>query len=100
MMRYADEPFLQFLDYYVLRAIGELTDDQEREIAGMMSAFSAEHRSLPWFEAVAAKMNFTRNYPREIAAIWEAGRRSASEQSIELSPIEFTRLFVDANFPR
>ncbi|MFT4054782.1 MAG: hypothetical protein QM681_09770 [Novosphingobium sp.] len=99
MMRYAEKPFLQYLDSFVLRAIGELTEQQERAIRLLSPAFVQADGTRPWFDIVAERMSFSEGYVSEIASVWEAIRQSALEQGLEISPIEFTRLFVDANFP-
>ncbi len=99
MMRYAENPFLLYLDSFVLRAIGELTEQQDQSIRQLSSAFVRDDGTRPWFEIVAERMSFSEDYVSEIAAVWEASRRSAIEQGLRISPFEFTRLFVDANFP-
>ncbi|MFT4054590.1 MAG: hypothetical protein QM681_08790 [Novosphingobium sp.] len=99
MMRYAEKPFLQYPDSFVLRAIGELTEQQEQAIHLLSPTFAQADGTRPWFEIVAERMSFSEDYVSEIASVWEASRRSAIEQGLEISPFEFTRLFVDANFP-
>ncbi|MEE4453602.1 hypothetical protein [Novosphingobium resinovorum] len=99
MMRYSEKPFLQYLDYFVLRAIGELTPQQERSIAQMAPTLSQAYDDRPWFEIVAAQMNFGEDYPAQIALVWQTSRESAIAQGIDIDPTDFTRLFVDANFP-
>jgi len=99
MMRYEGKPFLRYLDHYVLRAIGQLGPQHEATLAEMSESLSGLYGQGEWFDIVALRMNLEADYPARIAEIWQSAAQSSQAQGIELDPIEFTRLFVDANFP-
>jgi hypothetical protein len=99
MMRYQDKPFLQYLDFFVLRAIGELTPQQEALIEEMAPVLAKTYGERSWFEIVATQMNFEEEYASKIAILWRSQQQISLAHGITLDPMEFTQLFVDANFP-
>lgn len=101
MDRYNGKPFLRLLDCYVLRAIGELDAPQANALANMEPKLAEVYGiSAAWHEIVAQQMSFPENLPAHISEIWQAGQQRAAEQGLEADPREFTRQFVDTNFPR
>jgi hypothetical protein len=100
MPRYDGKPFLRLLDCYVLSSIGHLDVDEEHALNLMAPKLSeALGLSGSWFEMVATQMEFPDHLPSKIKEIWEAGKAQAEDQGLLVDPGEFTRQFVDANFP-
>jgi hypothetical protein len=100
--RYIGKPFLRLLDSYVLDAIGAL---DETALAGLASLEPGLRRTYgttgSWQEIVAAQMQFPEGMPGAIRETWEKGRpRFVEAHGREPDPNEFTRIFVDSNFPR
>jgi hypothetical protein len=99
--RYAGKPFLKLLDSYVLSAIGELGVDAERQLTSieprLREVYAAEG---DWRSIVAGQMGFPDTLPARILEVWQAGRARFVEQAgVQPDPLEFTRTFVDTNFP-
>jgi hypothetical protein len=99
--RYVGKPFLRFLDCYVLRAIGEL----DQGVAETLTAMEPKLRQTlghegSWDEIVAQQMEFPSSLPGRIREIWEKGREPfVRAYGTEPDPAEFSRQFVDTNFP-
>ena len=100
MSRYDGKPFLRFLDCYVLKSIGELDVQQERALDAMAPKLASLYgEEGTWFDIVASQMHFPATLPDQIKGIWERGKADAAQKGIVVSPDEFTRQFVDTNFP-
>ena len=98
--RYEGKPFLRLLDSYVLDAIGQLGEPQCQSLQAMEPKLSAVYNvSGSWQDIVAAQMNFPPELPAEIRRIWENGSAKMAELGQTADPMEFTRQFVDTNFP-
>ena len=95
------EPFALLLERYVMWAIGVLTDD---ELAGMdkLSPRLAEiyGGDGTWQGAVASAMEFPTNMVALIREKWEHNQRIAATAGEVLTPPDFARMFVQANFSR
>ncbi len=58
------------------------------------------HTTGSWVEVVAAQMHFPDSLPSKIREIWENGHQKFVEvHGNEPDPLEFTKTFVDTNFP-
>jgi hypothetical protein len=100
MSRYDGKPFLRLLDCYVLRAIGALDQQQEISLRSMEPKLSSVYGvDGSWFEIVAKQMDFPDSLPVQINEIWVSGKAKAEHQGLSVDPIEFTKQFVDTNFP-
>ena len=100
MSRYDGKPFLRLLDSYVLKAIGCLDPQQEAGLVAMEPKLAEVYGSTGgWDAIVAGQMDFPEGLSTQILQIWEAGKRKAAELGVVPDPNEFTRQFVDANFP-
>ena len=100
MDRYDGKPFLRFLDCYVLSSIGHLSDETENTL-GVLTPRLSETLGIrgSWFDIVATQMEFAPDLPNKIKEIWENGEAKAAAMGLSLDPHEFTRQFVDTNFP-
>lgn len=99
MSRYDGEPFLRFLDCYVLSSIGHLDAGQEHTLNSLAPQLA---KTLgiegSWFEMVGVTMEFPADLPQKILEIWETGQAKATESGVAVDPNEFARQFVDTNF--
>jgi hypothetical protein len=99
--RYTGKPFLELLDSYVLDAIGHL--DAARDAA--LTAREPDFRSTfggegDWRALVVQRMQFPDGMAGAIRELWEKGSaKFAAAQGYQPDPREFTRTFVDTNFP-
>lgn len=99
--RYAGKPFLELLDSYVLDAIGHLDAGQD----AALTAREAEFRHMfggtgDWREQVVQRMQFPDGMAGAVRELWEKGAaKFAAAQGHQPDPREFTRNFVDKNFP-
>ena len=90
--RYAARPFLQFLDAYVLDAIGALD-------AATDAALTA--RDPHWRATVVLRMQFPAGMASAIREVWESGRtKFAAANGHDPDPQEFARIFIDSKFPQ
>ncbi|MGE0712682.1 MAG: hypothetical protein AB7N76_09130 [Planctomycetota bacterium] len=97
--RYEGKPFLKLLESYVLRAIGELPDEQERALRAMEPKLQQVYGARgAWHELVASQMGFPDDLPATIRSIWDQGNARAAELGIPVDAVGFTRHFVDTNF--
>ena len=97
--RYDGKPLLRLLELYVLHAIGELSQPQERELAQMGPKLQELYGGNgEWHEAVAASMRIPANMPALIRDTWKKNLDIAASRSATLTPAQFAEMFVDKNF--
>ena len=99
--RYRGKPFLELLDSYVLAAIGHLDAEGERLLTAMEPKFHQAFAATgSWRSIVEHRMQFPAGMAGAIREVWETGRtKFAAANGTEPDPVEFTRIFVDTNFP-
>lgn len=98
--RYDGKPFLRLLDSYVLWSIGELDGARAEGLKRIESNLHQVYgQSGSWQDIVARQMEFPDTLPRDIKDIWDRGAAKAREQGLNPDPFEFTKQFVDTNFP-
>jgi len=100
--RYTDQPFLRFVDAWVLKAIGHLDDATARYCEAMMpqleQSFGLEGS---WDQVVAQQMKLAADLPAQICRIWEEGKAGFEEANGRpADPLQFAMIFVDRNFGR
>lgn len=99
--RYAGKPFLELLDAWILDAIGHL----DAATDASLTAREGEFRSLfggtgDWRAQVVQRMQFPEGMAGAVRELWEKGAaKFAAAQGYQPDPLEFTRTFVDTNFP-
>lgn len=97
--RYAD-PFIRILELYALKAVGAL----EKEDAEAMKKVTPELQQIygnsgGWTRIVEHVMEFPREAPEEIRALWlERKQEVAETEGRRLHPEEFARDFADRCF--
>jgi hypothetical protein len=85
--RYEDEPFLRYVDAWVLDAIGHLDEPTRAYCVAM--------------EMVAQQMKFAPDLSAQIRKIWDDGRvKFAAAHGRPADPVQFAMTFVDRNFGR
>lgn len=99
--RYEGKPFLRLVDCYVLDAIGHLDEVQDAQLTEMTPKFREIFGEQgDWREIVVARMKFPDGIGEAIRQVWESGHaRFVEANGREPDPEEFTRFFVDTNFP-
>lgn len=98
--RYEGKPFLRLLDSYVLWSIGHLDRSSAAGLERMEPKLQqVYHDDGIWQDIVARQMEFPDTLPATIKRIWENGEAKAAAQGWSVDPLEFTRQFVDTNFP-
>jgi hypothetical protein len=97
--RYKGKPLLGLLEYYVLWAIGELSEKQasfmEEITPKLRSTF---HREGDWQSIITAEMEFPAHLPTKIREFWVRNLEIARVAGVHLSPQQFAEMFVDENF--
>ncbi|MDT8758579.1 hypothetical protein MZO42_07705 [Sphingomonas psychrotolerans] len=99
--RYAGKPFLRLLESYVLDAIGHLDPAADQALRAMEPKFRETFGAAgSWREIVANRMQFPAGMAGAIEEVWRAGRVKFEQANGHApDPAEFTRIFVDTNFP-
>lgn len=99
--RYTGKPFLRLLESYVLDATGHLDADSDAALTAMEPSYHAMFGEAgPWRAIVAQRMRFPDGMAGAIREVWEKGRtKFVAANGHEPDPAEFSRFFVDTNFP-
>lgn len=100
--RYTDQPFLRFVDAYVMKAIDRLDAATETYCAAMepqlRQSFGLEGN---WIQIVEQQMKFPADLPNRIRTIWADGQaRFEAANGRPADPVQFAMTFVDRNFGR
>ncbi|BDI33328.1 hypothetical protein CCAX7_53790 [Capsulimonas corticalis] len=99
MSRYDGQPFLRFLDCYVLKAIGHLSAQHETALRQMAPALAKSYGMTGAWEAIVERqMDFPATLPAQIHELWVENVALAKARHIILDPEDFTTQFVDQNF--
>lgn len=100
--RYEGKPFLRLLDSYVLDAIGHLDPAADAALVAMEPKFHEVcATSGDWRTVVAQQMQFPAGMAGAIRELWDKGHdKFVAANGHDPDPAEFTRVFVDSNFPR
>lgn len=98
---YAGKPFLKLLDSYILDAIGALDADSDAALTAMEPKFRETFGATgDWRTIVEQRMQFPAGMKGAVREVWEkGGAKFRAAQGREPDPLEFTRHFVDTNFP-
>jgi hypothetical protein len=99
--RYEGKPFLRLLDCYMMDAIGYLDREQELQLTALEPRFREIFGGEgDWREIVEARMDFAEGMQDAVRQVWERGTAKFIEANGQHpDPAEFTRIFVDTNFP-
>jgi hypothetical protein len=98
--RYDGKPLLRLLEFYVLKAIGELSQSDEEKLVHIAPRLHALYGGNgEWHEAIAASMEMPSDMQALIRETWRKDLDiAAAHGAAALLPEEFAKLFVDANF--
>ena len=97
--RYAGKPLLRLLELYVLRAIGQTSQDEEQRLSAMAPKFAEIYdHAGEWHEIIAAAVRLPQDAPDQIRGLWEKNQAIARANGVELSAQQFAEMFVDQNF--
>ena len=98
--RYDGKPLLRLLDLYVLRAIGELSPDQEENMNRIAPKLQARFGGGgQWHEAVERAVGMEAEAAQDIRDMWARNQEVARAHGLTLAPEEFAMMVVDDNFP-
>jgi hypothetical protein len=96
--RYEGKPFLKLLDAYVLWAIDELPEGNAQSLAEMTPKLRSTYGlDGDWKQIVSAVMELPPNMPTLIRNLWIKNTEIAKRNGALLAPLEFAKMFVDAN---
>jgi hypothetical protein len=99
--RYTGRPFLRFIEAYVLNAIGGLSTE-DREWLARLEPKLRQTLGLEgdWKRIVEQQMDFGPEFAGQVLQLWKRNQERAKTAGDELTPRDFTVMFVDKNFPR
>ena len=90
---------LRLLEFYVLRAIGQISQDEEKRLSELAPKFGEiYHCAGEWHEIIAASVHLPEDAPQLIRELWEKNKAIAVKHGEQLSPQKFAEIFVDQNF--
>ena len=98
---YKAKPFLRLLDSYVLDAIGALDAESDATLTAMEPEFHKLFGATgDWRTIVVRRMQFPDGMAGAIREVWQKGSvKFQAANGRAPDPVEFTRHFVDTNFP-
>ena len=96
--RYKGKPLLRLLESYVLWAIGQLSEDDQRALAQMEPHLERTFGVRgSWRQILEKLMELPSNMPDLIRSNWEMNLGVAEKRGETLSPEFFAQQFVDSN---
>ena len=94
--RYRGKPLLIVLENYVLRCIDELPEDKDRLAAAVVQrVFGGD---TDWRKTMRARLQLPDSIDESIRSMWARNQTIAKKNDKPLSPIQFAKMFADANF--
>jgi len=97
--RYEGKPLLRLLELYVLKAIGELSEEAEEALDAMgpklQAIYGGDGR---WDDAIAKAVHLPDAMPGAIRDMWTRNLKIAHDHNVTLTPQQFAEMFVDDNF--
>ncbi|RVD55723.1 hypothetical protein EN794_051215 [Mesorhizobium sp. M00.F.Ca.ET.151.01.1.1] len=97
--RYDGKPLLRLLELYVLKAIGELSEESEDGLKAMgpklQAIYGGDGR---WDDAIAKALHMPNTMPEAIRDMWSRNLKIAHDNNVTLTPQQFSEMFVDNNF--
>lgn len=97
--RYDGHPLKRLLEFYVLKAIGELSQtDEDRLIRLAPKLQGTFGGGGQWHEAIEAAVHMETETASEIRGMWERNLEVARANGVKLTPQQFAEMVVDDNF--
>jgi len=93
--RYEGRPLLVILENYVLDCIGALPPDKQQEVAAVVRRVWG---GTDWKESVRLEFELPESLDDGIRAMWARNQDIARQNRTQLHPVQFAKMFVDANF--
>jgi hypothetical protein len=98
--RYDGKPLLKLLELYVLKAIGELSQDDEDRLNAMASKLQATFGGGgQWHEAIESAVRMDADTPQQLRDMWTRNLETARVHGVKLTPQQFAEMVADENFP-
>lgn len=96
--RYEGKPMLRLLECYVLKAIGELSEESARNLKAMEPKMAEAYGTQgTWDEVIAKEMGLPDTMPGLILQKWNHIQAIARREGEPLTGQQFAELFVDSN---
>jgi hypothetical protein len=97
--RYDGKPLLRLLEFYVLKAIGELSKESQDRMVAMAPKLQAIYGGDGrWDDAIAKALHMPDTMPEAIRDMWKKNLKIAHDNKVTLTPQQFAEMFVDSNF--
>jgi hypothetical protein len=98
--RYDGKPLLKLLELYVLKAIGELSQDDEDRLNAMAPKLQATFGGGgQWHEAIEGAVRMDADTPQQLRDLWTRNLEIARANNVKLTPQQFAEMVADSNFP-
>lgn len=98
--RYDRKPLVMLLERYVLKAIGELSRDEEDRLNAMAPKLQATFGGGgQWHEAIETAVRMEADTSQQIRDMWMRNLETARANGVKLTPQQFAEMVADSNFP-
>jgi len=98
--RYDGKPLLKLLEFYVLKAIGELSRNEEDRLNAMAPKLQAIFGGGgQWHDAIESAVRMESDTPQQIRDMWARNLEIARAHGVKLTPQQFAEMVADDNFP-
>lgn len=97
--RYNGRPLLRLLELYVLKVIGELQESDAKTLDLMAPKLRSIYgASGDWDEVIVSVVGLSEDASQAIQRMWKENFEVAKKGGVNLTPQQFSEMFVDANF--
>jgi hypothetical protein len=96
--RYQNKPFLRLTEFYVLWAIGHLSEKDAGALEQMTPSLRSIYKTQgTWQDIVSTALDLPENMPALITECWATNTEIAKKHDTSLAPQQFAEMFVDEN---
>jgi hypothetical protein len=94
--RYKGRPLLALLENYVLDCIGALPPEANPQLAYLVKeVFGGD---ADWKKTLRQKLRLPDRVDEDIREMWTKGQATAGQAQQQLHPVQYAKMFVDANW--
>jgi hypothetical protein len=98
--RYDGKPLLRLVELYVLKAIGELSQNEEDALIALAPRLQrVSGGGGQWHEAIESAVHLQADTPQRLRGMWAKNLEIARANGLKLTPQEFAEMIADSNFP-
>ena len=97
--RYDRKPLLRLVEFYILKAIGELSQKEEDALIAMAPRLQRiSGGGGQWHEAIESAVHMDADTPEQLRGMWARNLEVARANGVKLTPQQFAEMVADSNF--